>query len=145
MHYTFRTRPRGVPWWFWGIVLFQCRVLLWGGTGFITHEPERLLLSGNSPLSDWVSMMSGLPALLMVILYAFEVTSGGLRGAALILMVFASLADIVMHGHTLTAPELPAGDRYLPALVVLLNVACIVALVTRGRLRRTLLPGRDYQ
>lgn len=144
MHYTFRTRPRGVPWWFWVIVLFQCRAILWGVFGFITHEPGRYFLSGANALSEWVVVVSGLPALIMAIMYALEVTSGVLRRIALILMVLASLTDIIMKGHGVIAPDILTEERYFPSLMVLFNVICILALISGGRLRRALLPGREH-
>lgn len=143
MNDTLRIRPRGIPWWFWGIVLFQSRVWLSAALGFITHDPGRLLLSGSSGVSGWISVAAGLPALLMAVLYALEVTSGGLRYAALNLMVLASLADIAVQLGGLVSPELSVGERYWPCLMVLSDAVCLPALMVRGRLRSALLSGRD--
>lgn len=143
MQYTFRSRPRRVPWWFWGIVLFQCRGILWVVCGFITHESGRLLLSGESSLSEWTGVAGGLPALLMAVLYALEVTSGTLRRITLMLMVFSSVTDIIIQGHGMIAADTPTAERYFPSLLVLLNVTSALALVSGERLRRALLPGLE--
>ncbi|EEF4509064.1 hypothetical protein FWL67_19180 [Salmonella enterica] len=80
----------------------------------------------------------------MAIMYALEVTSGVLRRIALILMVLASLTDIIMKGHGVIAPDILTEERYFPSLMVLFNVICILALISGGRLRRALLPGREH-
>lgn len=126
---TAPTQWRDVPWWFWAIALFQVRGIVLVVLVFPLKDMGALALLGDDLFTEFLSVLFGIPALLMVGLYSLRARWARLLQWTLVMMIVASLADIAVTASALLASPYPEGTWYTRIFMILLNLLSVVSLV----------------
>ncbi|EBW2650712.1 hypothetical protein DEI20_24180 [Salmonella enterica subsp. enterica serovar Newport] len=131
---------RRVPWWFWLIVIFQCRIPVLAGMRLIMHE------AGGQPVNGeaLVTILISLPACLMSLLFVLQVTRAALCQVVVMLMAVASLADIVLQCLQVMNNGLPE-PLWPLMLLVALDSGCVLILTASGRLGQVFWRSEEYE
>ncbi|MCO5784605.1 hypothetical protein [Citrobacter meridianamericanus] len=129
-----------VPGWFWLIVAFQCRVPVFMGMRVIMHDNALQPVTGEGLMTLLIS----LPACLMVLLFALQVTRVGLCRMVLMLVMVAPLVDIVLWWLELMNNGLP--EPLWPVIfVVVLDSICVLILAASRLLRQVFWRPEEYE